>query len=86
MRLIPMDLSSSGYSTWQPNLSNPFKLSPSSMAIHSPEPHNISDPATNRYNFDIFNFTDDFEIHRVILGWSGAWEQSITLVRTKPSI
>jgi hypothetical protein len=45
------------------------------MTKRSPEPHNISDPAANYYGFDIFDFTDDFEIHKVIVGWTGACKQ-----------
>ena len=46
----------------------PFEFSPPSRAKHSPEPHDIPNPATDSYGFDLYDLADNLEIHGSILG------------------
>lgn len=74
-----MNLGQSGGSICQPHPYHAFEFSPTPRTKLAPEPHNVSDPATDGYRFDLLDLTDNLEIHRSISGFSGGLAQTYSI-------
>lgn len=69
MRFIPVNFGSSDDAVGQSNPSDAFQFSPAPRTETAPEPHDLPDSAPDSYGFNVFNLTDDLEMHAVIVDW-----------------
>jgi len=63
MGFIPVNFSTADTSTLKADLCNPFKFSPFSRAVLFTKPHNIFDPPTAGYRFNILNLAYYLKVH-----------------------
>jgi hypothetical protein len=68
MRFVPVNFSESGHSVHQPDLCSALELPSPSRAERPTKPHDIPNPTTHGNRFDFIDFTNDFKIHRSIVG------------------
>jgi hypothetical protein len=69
--LIPVDFCHSDVSARESDTGNALELPPTSGAKLAPKPHDVSDPAADRYRLNVLDLTQELEVHADILTSTG---------------
>ena len=67
MRFVPVYLCLPKVTIFQPDCGRPLQLAPPARTKLPPNTHDIPNAAADGYDFDVFDSTDNFEVHDLSL-------------------